>query len=61
MKKFIILTILLTLLFIPYVSSETVQKVPQAINGILDLSSWDFDKQGAVKLEGEWKFFWGRG
>jgi two-component sensor histidine kinase len=29
---------------------------PQAAGGILDLRSWDFNRQGAVSLGGEWDF-----
>lgn len=32
---------------------------PLAEKGVLDLSSWDFKTQGPVKLDGEWKFWWG--
>ncbi len=28
------------------------------MNGILDLRSWDFAKDGAVNLSGEWEFYW---
>ena len=30
---------------------------PRGINGTLDLSSWDFEKQGPAKLDGSWFFF----
>lgn len=33
---------------------------PTAKNGYLDLSNWDFHKQGNVKLDGEWEFYWNR-
>jgi len=33
---------------------------PLAVNGFLDLSAWDFDKDGAVKLDGDWEFYWQR-
>ncbi len=31
---------------------------PQAIKGLLDLSNWDFHKQGVVDLSGEYEFYW---
>ena len=34
------------------------KKQPKAINGVLDLRDWDFDKDGPVKLDGEWEFYW---
>lgn len=30
---------------------------PQAENGFIDLSSWDFEQQGNVKLDGYWEFY----
>ena len=33
------------------------QAIPKAENGILDLSNWDFTKNGSLKLEGDWAFF----
>ena len=34
------------------------QTLPQAARGILDLSSWDFQNNGQIPLEGEWRFLW---
>jgi len=31
---------------------------PQALDGTLDLSDWDFAKNGPAKLDGEWDFYW---
>ena len=31
---------------------------PQAVKGVLDLSAWDFDRDGIAKLDGEWEFYW---
>ncbi|BCJ86015.1 ATP-binding protein [Effusibacillus dendaii] len=33
-------------------------KAPYAVMGKLDLSHWDFDQQGIVRLNGEWEFYW---
>jgi len=32
---------------------------PKAQRGVLDLRDWNFEKDGIVKLDGEWEFFWG--
>ncbi|MGE7838346.1 ATP-binding protein [Viridibacillus arvi] len=32
---------------------------PDAKNGVLDLSNWDFERDGNVNLNGEWKFYAG--
>ncbi len=31
---------------------------PMAVKGILDLTDWDFEQDGAIKLDGEWEFYW---
>ncbi len=31
---------------------------PIALNGTLNLNDWDFQKDGTVKLEGNWEFYW---
>jgi len=42
-------------------SAAAVARVtsPTADNGLLDLSAWDFERGGVVKLDGEWEFYWG--
>ena len=31
---------------------------PKAVKGVLDLSSWDFDRDGPISLSGEYAFYW---
>jgi PAS domain S-box-containing protein len=31
---------------------------PTAVKGVLDLTNWDFKKDGPVDLNGEWEFYW---
>ena len=38
--------------------TEERARPPEAVNGVLDLSGWDFARQGAVQLEGWWAFYW---
>jgi len=33
---------------------------PRAVQGVLDLSAWDWERRGAVPLEGEWEAYCGR-
>jgi len=33
---------------------------PAAENGVLDLSGWDFNRDGNINLNGEWEFYWNR-
>jgi len=46
-------SIVLFLLLVPAVSHAA----PRAAGGILDLSDWDFDRDGIVTLAGEWEFY----
>lgn len=32
---------------------------PRAVEGVLDLSDWDFDRDGKVDLYGQWEFYYG--
>lgn len=34
------------------------QAVPRVENGYLDLSNWDFNQNGPVRLDGDWEFYW---
>ncbi len=34
------------------------KKAPVAANGLLDLTHWNFNTDGPVKLSGEWEFYW---
>ena len=54
----IILPILLFYLFFIY-SCAPVREI-QAENGKIDLSSWDFNSDGVVELDGKWEFYWGK-
>ena len=38
--------------------SCTDSTAPIARNGVLDLRSWDFEKNGQAKMTGEWAFYW---
>lgn len=37
--------------------SDDNGNAPAAEKGFVDLSGWDFDKQGNVKLDGDWRFY----
>ena len=39
-------------------SDVSEKKQPLAKLGVLDLRGWDFSKDGPVKLNGEWEFYW---
>src|ERR1043166_930291 len=44
--------------YVPGVHAAPVS--PVAKQGVLDLGGWDFEKNGVVKLDGEWEFYWNR-
>jgi two-component system, NtrC family, sensor kinase len=57
MKIFSIILLLLFCLSI-YRCSPSSKVPPKAVNGVLDLRDWDFEKDGIVNLDGEWEFYW---
>ncbi|RLD69127.1 MAG: hypothetical protein DRI95_00950 [Bacteroidetes bacterium] len=60
--KSILITILLliTLTGISSCNSNTPIEIPHSAKGILDLRNWDFVKDGNIKLNGQWEFYWQR-
>ncbi|MCP4132209.1 MAG: adenylate/guanylate cyclase domain-containing protein [bacterium] len=39
-------------------SKNDQKEAPVAKNGVLDLTQWDPEKDGPVKLDGQWEFYW---
>jgi diguanylate cyclase (GGDEF)-like protein len=33
------------------------QQIPVALNGVLDLTQWDFEKNGPIELDGQWEYY----
>ena len=59
-KNYLIL-ISLFLLFSISCKQEFKRKTPpKAVNGILDLTEWNFQRDGIVDLSGEYEFYWKR-
>ena len=57
--KYLIKHILLIFLVLLSAScSDHQRKSPDIENGFLDLSSWNFEEDGLVNLNGEWEFYW---
>lgn len=52
------INILVPLLFVLISCNKEWKQAPRAVNGVLDLTEWNFDKDGTVKLDGEWAFYW---
>ena len=48
-----------SLLILSACRNESTRRIsPEAVKGVLDLTKWDFEKDGLVKLKGEWEFYW---
>ncbi|MDX1960619.1 MAG: adenylate/guanylate cyclase domain-containing protein [Leptospiraceae bacterium] len=48
----------LIVLFLTCSEKKKLKKPPLAIKGVIDLTNWDFEKDGSVSLIGEWEFYW---
>lgn len=54
---------LLIVLFILLLSGASIiskSNNPEIHKGLMDLTQWDFQKNGNIKLDGEWEFYWGK-
>jgi PAS domain S-box-containing protein len=61
MRKFgIMLVLALIFLSLCYFncSRPLNNRTPNVVNGVLDLSTWDLKRDGPVKIDGNWEFFW---
>ena len=58
-RAIIIIFMLSFILFINACGKQNPERrIPIAKKGILDLRAWDFEKDGPVKLNGEWEIYW---
>ncbi len=48
------------ILLLANVTADARQASPNVVEGLIDLTDWDFQGDGTVDLSGEWEFFWGR-
>ncbi|MDF2717153.1 MAG: response regulator, partial [Paenibacillus sp.] len=55
-----ILLALLCPIALPLFGAAIGEAEPKAKNGVLDLSEWRLERDGAVRLNGEWTLFWER-
>lgn len=49
--------IIFSLIFIIFSLTRPPQSEVRVNKGVLDLSNWNLEQQGAVKLDGEWEFY----
>lgn len=45
-------------LLLPMLGCVQNEKPPRVVDGFIDLSSWDFNADGPVRLSGNWEFSW---
>ncbi|WP_164472697.1 sensor histidine kinase [Cohnella candidum] len=54
----LLLAVVLILLLVDSCSVRVDRQAPKAEDGVLDLSTWDWSRDGAVSLAGTWDFEW---
>jgi len=53
-----VLLLLLLVFAVACSSDRTDTGEPTANKGVIDLTGWNFQRDGTIKLDGEWKFYW---
>lgn len=51
-------TLLLLTAFLLPIGCVVKKRSPKAVDGVLDLSHWDFKQNGEVRLKGAWEIYW---
>ena len=59
-RIFIVMLFVLILSWFLASCTNGKHKTPGAVQGVIDLSNYDFVRDGPVKLSGEWEFYWKR-
>ena len=59
MKTNLLIITIISFFFISC-SGKNEKNKPIAIKGSIDLQGWDFEKNGNLKLDGEWEFYWNK-
>ena len=59
MKKHIIFLFIISQIYLLSCEQNTnIEEHPKAIEGILNLTDWDFDTSPPVELKGDWELYW---
>ncbi len=53
-----LVSFLIILIFNACKPNITDTTAPEAVNGVLDLRTWDFETKGPAALSGKWEFYW---
>ncbi len=56
--SWLIVLIPVMILLIAFVNNANVTPRPKAEKGFLDLSQFDLQKEGSIRLDGDWEFYW---
>ncbi len=54
----IVLAVSSIFLIVGTFGKQPLKRDPLVINGELDLTHWDLQSEGEIKLSGEWSFYW---
>lgn len=57
-KSVLSITILLTMIGLPFLTFAKQADVPVSQRGILDVADWNFAEKGTIQLQGEWELYW---
>jgi signal transduction histidine kinase len=55
---FVLASFFIILIFNACKQNITATTAPEAVNGVIDLRSWDFERMGPTALSGKWEFYW---
>lgn len=59
-KQYVIGSVLILIIFLLYGCEVKKNNIPKASMGKIDLSNWDFQKDGSAKLDGQWEVYLGQ-
>jgi hypothetical protein len=59
-KKIFLLLLFFPAAFLSLSCKSNNNNKPLATKGFIDLSSWDFNKNGILELNGQWEFYWNK-
>lgn len=54
---FLLITALPVYWLVVELRTATSETLPSAVRGTIDLKSWDFERRGAIRLNGEWELY----
>ena len=57
-NKVIFIYIIMTWFIVFLSGCSSNQEMPTAKDGHIDLSKWQFNQQGNIRLDGQWEFYW---